>query len=79
MIHCCDHTVFPFTNTAIMNIAYSVSMQNRFGVVPHVKVYHLVSGDYFEPLIEIKLNGNSTTNIHIDNGGVATGYVKIFR
>jgi len=77
--HCCDHTVFPFTNTAIMNIAYSVNMQGRFGVVPHVKVYHLQAGDYIEPLIEIKLDGNPTTNIHIDNGGAATGYVKIFR
>ena len=54
-------------------------MQNRFGVVPHVKVYHLQAGDYIEPLIEIKLDGNPTTNIHIDNGGAATGYVKIFR
>jgi hypothetical protein len=62
-----------------MDIAYSVSMQSRFGVVPHVKVYHLQEGDYIEPLISISLNGNPTTNIHIDNGGAATGYVKIFR
>lgn len=79
MSHCCDHTVVPFTNTDIIDIAYSVNMQSRFGDVPHVKVYHLQAGDYIEPLISISLNGNPTTNIHIDNGGAASGYVKIFR
>ena len=62
-----------------MNIGYSVGMRTRFGNVPHVKVYQNISGEYVEPLISITLDGNPTSSINIDNGGPASGFVKIFR
>jgi hypothetical protein len=64
-----------------MNIAYSVGMRERFGNVPHVKVYQKVLGqdNYVEPMISVRLDGNPTSNINIDNGGLASGFVKIFK
>jgi hypothetical protein len=80
-MRCCDYDIIPFTNVSIMNIAYSVGMRGRFGNIPHVKVYQKVAGqdDYVEPLISIRLDGNPTSNINIDNGGLASGFVKIFK
>ena len=80
-MRCCDHDIIPFNNVSIMNIAYSVGMRTRFGNVPHVKVFQRVFGqdDYVEPLISIRLDGNPTSNINIDNGGNASGFIKIFK
>jgi hypothetical protein len=78
-VRCCDYDIIPFTSVSIMNIAYSVSMRARFGNVPHVKVYQSISGQYVEPLISIRLDGNPTSNINIDNGGIASGFIKIFK
>lgn len=81
MQKCCDHTIIPFTNAAVVNIAYSANMRNRFGSVPHIKVYHQDpdTGEQIEPMIAIKIDGRPTTNIVIDNGGMATGFVKLFK
>jgi hypothetical protein len=80
-MRCCDNDIIPFTNVSIMNIAVSVSMRTRFGNVPHVRVWQKLLGqdEYVEPLISIRLDGNPTNNINIDNGGPASGFVKIFR
>jgi hypothetical protein len=78
-VRCCDYDIIPFTNVSIMNIAYSVGMRARFGDIPHVKVYQNISGEYVEPLISIRLDGYPTSNINIDNGGSASGFVKIFK
>jgi len=80
-MRCCDYDIIPFTNVSIMNIAYSVGMRTRFGNVPHIRVFQKLLGqdEYVEPLISIRLDGNPTNNINIDNGGVASGFIKIFR
>ena len=78
-MRCCDHDIIFFTNVSIMNIAYSVSMRARFGNVPNVRVWQSFDGQYVEPLISVRLDGNPTSNINIDNGGVASGFIKIFK
>jgi hypothetical protein len=80
-VRCCDHDIIQFTNVSVMNIAYSVGMRARFGNVPHVRVFQKVLGqdNYVEPLISVRLDGNPTSNINIDNGGLASGFVKIFK
>jgi hypothetical protein len=70
--------IVPFASVSVLNIAYSTAMKSRFGKVPHVKVYHKDGTDYIEPMIDIRLQ-NPTTVIKINNGGPATGFVKIFR
>jgi hypothetical protein len=64
-----------------MNIAYSVNMRSRYGDVPNIRVYHkeIGSDEYIEPMIEVRIDGKPVTNIHINNGGNATGFVKLFR
>ena len=78
-MRCCDYDIIPFTNVSIMNIAYSVGMRARFGNVPHIRVWQLFNGEYVEPMISIRLDGNPTSNINIDNGGPASGFIKIFK
>lgn len=79
MEKCCDNIIIPFANQGTMNIAYSLSMRSRFGKAPHIRVYHKDGTEYVEPMIEIRMVGNPVTLIKIDNGGAATGFVKLFR
>jgi hypothetical protein len=79
MAHCCTYQIIPFTNAGVVNIAYSVAMRSQYGKVPHVKVWIKDGSEYIEALLSIRLTGNPTTNIRVDNGGIASGFVKIFR
>ncbi len=79
MTKCCDSQIITFTNASVLSISYSINMRERFGNAPHVKVWHLYAGEYQEPMIEIKLNGVPTSTININNGGPATGFLKIFK
>lgn len=79
-VRCCDYTVIPFTNVDTMSITYSVNMREQFGNVPHVRVFHKQpDNSYVEPMIPISLDGNPVNTITVNNGGVATGFLKIFK
>lgn len=79
-VRCCDYTIIPFTNVATLNIAYSINMREQFGNIPHVKVYHKQpDNSYIEPMVMIGIDGNPANMITVNNGGVATGFLKIFK
>jgi hypothetical protein len=78
-MNCCAPTILPFTNTASLNIAYTLEMRSRHGSIPHVVVYHLDEGQYIRANIEIKIDGNPATAVRVNNGGAASGFVKIFK
>lgn len=81
-LNCCVPVVIPFTNVPSLVINYTAAMREAFGVIPTVFVYHLDPtfynpDEYIKANVEVKFDGSPATQIKIDNGGNATGYVKI--
>jgi hypothetical protein len=77
---CCPPVIVPFSNALTTVIPYTADMQTKYGTTPRVDVfvYDAVTETYIEnngvPVVQVKFDG---VNINIDNGGLATGQVKI--
>jgi hypothetical protein len=78
-MNCCAPTILPFTNSGGIVIPYTVSLKAKYGNLPSVVVYHIDNGEYVVANVSATVDGNPATEIRIDNGGAATGFVKIFR
>ena len=78
-MNCCDPTIIPFSDSAGMTIPYSQAMKAKYGKIPSVVVYHFENGSYTKANIEIAVDGNPTTQIKFDNGGNASGFIKIYK
>ncbi len=75
---CCPQTILPFTNEPITIIGLTDALKSSYTLVPNIEVVYLdeQTGEYvLEGII---------TNIHvtasqiiIDHGGNATGFIKL--
>lgn len=87
---CCDATIIPFSNSAMLTVAYTAAMRSLYGNVPTVVVYHYTEAsvpiqgvlqDDHEYVrmdgIKIAFVNYPATEIRIDNGGPASGFLKI--
>lgn len=74
---CCEPTIEPFTNQSTLSIPYSPFMINQYGAKPNVQVYYKEGTEYAlsNDMSAVRFTG---TSIEIDNGGNASGFVKIF-
>lgn len=74
-----SNVLIPFTDAATLDIDYS-NYQNAIGNNPTIQVYHLTAPNTYQ-LVSVAINqiraNDILTDIEIDNGGVATGYVLI--
>lgn len=74
-----NNLLIPFTDVPTVTIDWSVYISDR-GNSPTIQVYHLLSPGVYQlvsvAIQQIRSNG-ILTDIEIDNGGNATGYVLI--
>lgn len=78
---CCPSTILNFFNVATYSFPYTPAMVAAYGSKPRVDVYvyDLVALEFYTnngavPVSQIIFDG---ANVNIDNGGIASGYVKI--
>lgn len=76
----CEATIKNFSNQSIINVPYTPAMKTLYGDVPTVEVYiyDIGSGKFIKSLVSVSLDNVPPTNISIDLGGPASGYVKIY-
>lgn len=74
---CCPPTIFPFGAALQTIINYTAAMIVQYGVDPNVQVYFQDGTEYVlsDDMNMVKFDG---VNITVDNGGAATGFVKVF-
>jgi hypothetical protein len=74
---CCIPVIVPFTNAGTLVIPYSLGMRNAYGDIPTVMVYHFDGAELIKAAVRVTFINNPATEIRIDNGGLASGYVRI--
>lgn len=76
---CCDQEIQTFVNASTVSIPYTSSMLSMYGLRPTVNVYYQTNTGYEAAGVftRVELQGNPINTIFIDNGGPATGFVKI--
>ena len=75
-----NSAVFPFTSAATINIPWTAFLKQLYGETPTVQVYHQTSPGIFQLVnVAVTMVGGpyDLTEIDIDNGGTATGYVLV--
>lgn len=75
-----NSAVFPFTDIATLNIAWTTFLRGLYGGTPTVQVYLQTSpGEYALTTVSVTMVGGpyDLSEIDIDFGGTATGYVLI--
>lgn len=79
---CCPSNIVPFFGVSTSVVPYSDSMKADFGEEPKISLYYLDP----DTGVWYTLNGimgtsvqydPATSLIHIDHGGIFTGYIKI--
>src|SRR6476620_21522 len=76
----CTPTFVSFTNAATLAIPYTAAMLAKYGNVPTIKVWiYNVDGNLVNMSVSQSIVGYPATEIRIDNGGPATGILKISR
>lgn len=74
----CDEQIVNFSNQANLVIPYTTSLQDRFGQFPTVQVWiYDTNGELVDMGIRAALDSFPPTEIRIDFGGSASGYVVI--
>jgi hypothetical protein len=74
----CDPTFIQFTNQLTLAIPYTAAMQAKYGVAPTVSVWiYDGTGTLIDAGLQITLDAFPPTQIDIDLGGSASGFVKI--
>lgn len=76
---CCEQEIQTFVNASTVSIPYTSSMLSLYGSKPTVSVYYETNTGYEAAGVftRVELQGNPINTIFIDNGGPATGFVKI--
>lgn len=83
---CCKPLIFPFSDTETISISYTDALKTTFGDTPEIEVYHKAHSfpigttdlpAYVKVVVQISVDGTPTTTITVNNGGKATGYIKI--
>lgn len=76
---CCSPTIVPFFNAASTTVSYGPSMLLQYGQAPNVSVTYWDGTQYVMAGIttQVKLVGFPVTQISVDHGGPATGFIKI--
>jgi len=76
---CCDPLVVPFFNAWTTTVGYGPSLQVKFGLAPNVSVSYWDGTQYVTAGIttQVKFNTYPVTQITVDHGGPATGFIKI--
>lgn len=74
----CDPTFVSFTNQSTLVIPYTASMQAKYGTVPTIKTWiYDTNGELVNMSVRQAFDTYPPTELRIDNGGPATGIVKI--
>ena len=74
----CDPTIIQFTNQTNMIIPWTAFLQAKYGTTPDVQVWILdTNGELVSPGLRVALDAYPPTEIRIDFGGNASGFVKI--
>lgn len=74
----CDPTFITFTNQSTLVIPYTASMQAKYGTVPTLKIWlYDTNGELVNMSVRQAFDAYPPTEIRIDNGGPATGVLKI--
>lgn len=75
----CEPTIIVFTGQATLSIPYTAQLQAKYGNVPTVTVWQNdpITGDLVDMGQRVAFDSFPPTVIKIDNGGVASGIVKI--
>lgn len=78
---CCPSTILIFAGVLSASFPYTPAMVAVYGIKPRVEVYvyDMVNNEFYTnnggvPVSQIHFDGS---NILIDNGGIASGYVKV--
>lgn len=74
---CYEAHIVEFNNVASLTIPYTSGMRTKYGDVPNVEVWILDNGKYVKPIIQAGFDAYPPTQILLDFGGVAEGFVKI--
>lgn len=76
---CCDQEIQTFVNASTVSIPYTSSMLSLYGSRPTINVYYQTTTGYEAAGVftRVELQGNPINTIFIDNGGPATGFIKI--
>lgn len=75
-----NSAVFPFTNVANLVIPWTNFLKSLYGSTPTAQVYHEVAPGEFQLVsVAVTMVGGpyDLTEIDVDNGGPATGYLLI--
>lgn len=75
---CCEQTIIPFTLQGSTVIPYTTSLREKHGQVPSIEVYHLIGGQYIKVHTAPLLDSINPTQITINHGGSATGFIKLY-
>lgn len=74
----CDPTFISFTNQSTLVIPYTAAMVAKYGLVPTIKVWiYDTNGELVNMTVRQAFDAYPPTEIRIDNGGSATGILKI--
>lgn len=74
----CDPTFVAFTNQTTLTIPYTASMIAKYGAVPTIKTWiYDTNGELVNMNVRQALDTYPPTQILIDLGGLASGYLKI--
>ena len=75
----CEPTIIVFTGQATLSIPYTAQLQAMYGNVPTVTLWQNdpITGDLVDVGIRVAFDSFPPTMIKIDNGGPASGIVKI--
>lgn len=74
----CDPTFISFTNQSTLTIPYTASMVAKYGLVPTLKIWiYDTNGELVNMSVRQAFDAYPPTEIRVDNGGPATGILKI--
>lgn len=74
----CDPTFVSFTNASTLTIPYTASMAAKYGQVPTLKIWlYDTNGELVNMSVRQAFDTYPPTEIRIDNGGIASGILKI--
>lgn len=75
-----NSAVFPFTDVANLSIPWTDFLKGLYGSTPTAQVYHLISPGVYQLVnVAVTMVGGpyDLTEIDVDNGGNASGYLLI--
>jgi hypothetical protein len=73
----CEPTIIEFTNQTNLTIPWTAWLQAKYGITPNIQAWILDNGELVAAGIRIALDSLPPTEIRLDFGGLASGFVKI--